>query len=88
MVISNTETSWRPATSSSVAQRSAPRPALLNGFINDSGGREERTLSQSAADSKLGGAAGSAEWDGRNLRKFNKGRYKVLHLGKNNPSHQ
>lgn len=28
------------------------------------------------------------EWVDSNLMQFNKGKYKVLHLGKNNPRHQ
>ncbi|KAK4829689.1 hypothetical protein QYF61_006064 [Mycteria americana] len=28
------------------------------------------------------------KWDDRNLMKFNKEKYEVLHLGRNNPMHQ
>ena len=52
-----------------------------------------------ADDTKLGGVAkGRAafqrdldkleKWAHRNIMKFNREKYKVLHLGKNNPMHQ
>ncbi|GAB0186404.1 mitochondrial enolase superfamily member 1 [Grus japonensis] len=98
-MISDTKSSWRAVTSG-ITQRSIVGSVLLNIFINEWDDGAECTLSKFADDTKLGGVADTPrnctaaiqrdlnrleKWAERNLMKFNKEKYKVLHLGRKPP---
>ncbi|KAK4824877.1 hypothetical protein QYF61_021084 [Mycteria americana] len=101
VVISGAKSSWRQVTSS-VPQGLVLGPVLFNVFINDLDDGAECTLSKFADGMRLGGVADTPEdcaaiqrdlnslekWAGRNFMKFNKGKCKVLPLGRSNRMHQ
>ncbi|KAK4829514.1 hypothetical protein QYF61_005153 [Mycteria americana] len=94
------KSNWRPITSD--VPQGLMLGAILNISINDLDDGTECTLSSFADDTKLAEVADTPEGRAsiqndldkpekgadKNLMKFNKGKCKVLHVGRNNPSHQ
>ncbi|KAJ7404583.1 hypothetical protein BTVI_71916 [Pitangus sulphuratus] len=95
VIMSGTGSSWRPVTSG-VPQGSIVDPVSYNLCIND---LDEGADVMFTHDTKLGGVADTLEGCGalkkdpdslerpaeRNYLKFNEGKCKLLHLGRNNP---
>lgn len=94
VIMSTTEFSWRPVASD-VSQGSILNSVLLNKLISDLIEQIKYLLRKSADDARLGGVAdipvcragSEGSWLERstkkNFFKFNKGKWRVLHLGRN-----
>jgi len=101
VVINGAKSNWRPV-SSAVPQGSLLGPVLWNIFIYNLDDRTDCALGTFADDTPPGAAAQMPEGHAatqrdfsrlgkradRNLLKFDKGKDKVLHVGKNNSMHQ
>jgi len=90
VVVNGSAAGWRPVISG-VPQGSVLGPILFNIFINNINSGVECTLSKFADDTKLWGTVSTPEgWDAIrvNLMRFNKSKWKVLHLDQDNPHYQ
>ena len=98
---SSSMSKWRPVTSD-IPQGLLLGPALFNIYVSNMDSRIKRILSKFADHTKLCGAVDTLEgrdtiqrdlnrlerWACVNLLKFNKAKWKVLHLRQGNPQYQ
>jgi len=93
VVVNSSMSKWMPVTSG-VPQGSVLGPMLFNIFISDLHSKIECTLSRLAVDTPEGWDAIQGDldklekWACVNLRRFNKAKCKVLHLGRGSPCYQ